>query len=66
MYRKKEKGFLAKIFSSDKKRVDMNVYRIEIKNFENISKIFVFDFETNKRSKSSQNILAVIHEQLNQ
>ncbi len=63
---KKEKGFLAKIFSSDKKRVDMNVYRIEIKNFENISKIFVFDFETNKRSKSSQNILAVIHEQLNQ
>ena len=62
----KEKGFFAKIFSSDKERLDMNLYRIEIKNTGNVSKVFVSDNETSERTKSSQNILAVIYEQLNQ
>ena len=62
----KKKGFFAKIFSSGREPLDMNLYRIEIKNTGNISKVFVFDYETSERTKSSQNILAVIYEQLNQ
>ena len=61
----KEKGFFAKIFSSDKEQFDMNLYRIEIKNSGNMSQVFVSDHETSERTKSSQNILAVIYEQLN-
>ena len=61
----KEKGFFAKIFSSGKEKLDMNLYRIEIKNSGNMSQVFVSDHETSERTKSSQNILAVIYEQLN-
>ena len=61
----KEKGFFAKIFSSGKDQLDMNLYRIEIKNTGNMSQVFVSDHETSERTKSSQNILAVIYEQLN-
>ncbi|MDA9719128.1 outer membrane protein assembly factor BamC [Betaproteobacteria bacterium] len=61
----KKKGFFAKIFSSDKEQFDMNLYRIEIKNSGNMSQVFVSDHETSERTKSSQNILAVIYEQLN-
>ena len=42
----------------------MNLYRIEIKHW-NVSQVFVSDHETSERTKSSQNILAVIYEQLN-
>ena len=62
---KKEKGFFAKLFSSGKDPLDMNLYRIEIKNSGNVSQVFVSDHETSKITKSSQNILAVIYEQLN-
>ncbi len=61
----KEKGFFAKIFSSGKEQLDMNLYRIEIKNSGNMSQVFVSDHKTSERTKSSQNILAVIYEQLN-
>ena len=61
----REKGFFAKIFSSGKEQLDMNLYRIEIKNTDNLSQVFVSDHETGERTKSSQNILAVIYEQLN-
>ena len=61
----REKGFFAKIFSSGKEQLDMNLYRIEIKNTGNLSQVFVSDHETSERTKSSQNILAVIYEQLN-
>ena len=61
----KVKGFFAKIFSSGKEQLDMNLYRIEIKNNENVSQVFVSDHKTSERTKSSQNILAVIYEQLN-
>ena len=61
----KAKGFFAKIFSSGKEQLDMNLYRIEIKNTGNVSQVFVADHETSERTKSSQNILAVIYEQLN-
>ena len=61
----KEKGFFAKIFSSGKEQLDMNLYRIEIKNSGNVSQVSVYDHETSERTKSSQNILAVIYEQLN-
>ena len=60
-----EKGFFAKIFSSGKEQLDMNLYRIEIKNTGNVSQVLVSDHETSERTKSSQNILAVIYEQLN-
>ena len=62
---RKEKGFFAKIFSSGKNQLDMNLYRIEIKNIGDVSQVFVSDHETSERTKSSQNILAVIYEQLN-
>ena len=62
---RKEKGFFAKIFSSKNEEVDMNVYRIQVKEYENVSRIYVSDYESNERSKSSQKILAVIFEQLN-
>ena len=61
----KEKGFFAKIFSSGKEQLDMNLYRIEIKNSGATSQVFVSDYKTSERTKSSQNILAVIYEQLN-
>ena len=61
----KEKGFFAKIFSSGKEQLDMNLYRIEIKNSGNMSQVFVSDHQTSERTKSSENILAVIYEQLN-
>jgi len=61
----KEKGFFAKIFSSGKEQLDMNLYRIEIKKSGNVSQVSVYDHETSERTKSSQNILAVIYEQLN-
>ena len=62
---KKEKGFFAKIFSLGKEQLDMSLYRIEIKNTGNVSQVFVSDHKTSERTKSSQNILAVIYEQLN-
>ncbi|MDA9690198.1 outer membrane protein assembly factor BamC [Betaproteobacteria bacterium] len=61
----KKKGFFAKIFSSGKDQLDMNLYRIEIKKSQNVSQVFVSDHKTSERTKSSQNILAVIYEQLN-
>ncbi len=62
---KKEKGFFAKIFSSDKSEIDMKVYKIEIKNLDQFSNILVSDYESSEKTKSSQSILAVIYEQLN-
>ena len=59
-----KKGFFKKLFSSDEEVVNLSIFKITIQGSDGLSRISVKDYEKDKITESSNNILSVILEQL--